>query len=89
MNLSTNSNSAPPSLTAEAFKQTVAGILKEYSGPMLVQPDWFQHVTPCCERVYSTLGPCADHCPYHCGKPWKNSRLCPACQALSDALRIG
>ena len=89
MNPFTNSNSVPPPLTAEAFKQTVAGILKEYSGPMRVQPDLFNHFTPCCGLVYATLGPCADHCPYHCDKPWINSRLCPSCQVLSDALRLG
>lgn len=82
--LTTNATEALP-LTREKFEETVkafADIFK--SGRMTLQPDWFNHMTPCCARVYATTGICADKCPYECGKPFVQGKWCPTCKIMSQ-----
>lgn len=81
-----NTNVAAP-LTAESFKAMTDVILAQYkSGKMHVEPDWFNHLTPCCDALYSTMGPCANRCPWECGKPWVEG-YCPLCRRIGEYLK--
>ena len=79
-------------LTAEKFKEFCNSIMKTYAdGRMTIQPDWYGHYTPCCDRRYETLGPCATKCPYDCGKEFVQEKYCPSCKVIAEWMnrRIG
>ncbi len=86
------SNVAQPALTAEGLKKTCDDILKMYTGgKYVIQPDYFPHMTPCCERRYDTTGECASNtgeCPYDCGKPVPagHEKWCLICKDLGEYL---
>ena len=78
---------ADPPLTRERLEEKCLSILDAYkSGKMVIEPDYFNHLTPCCDRVYVTTGGCSDKCPYECGKPFVQTKYCPTCEILSKQM---
>ena len=78
----------PPIFTAEGFKKTCDDLLKGYrEGKYVIQPNYYPHVTRCCDKSYQSIGPCqGQECPWGCGAERQVEKWCALCQVMWDAL---
>ena len=87
-NFWSNNPTPIPSLTAESFKEMCDNLLKGYGeGKYVIQPNYYPHVTRCCDNRYESIGPCqGQECPWGCGAERHVEKWCALCQVMWDAL---